>query len=100
MGIGSLGIRTGSSTDKTSFGNQVDFVGQEVNDLTAVSYSVFTTGENLATSPYNIPSITFEIDPNLETSATNYSSLVFVSDQAAANTWTELDAPARRDSGS
>lgn len=92
LGIGSLGIRTGSGTDKTAFGNQVDFVGQEVNDLTTVSYSVFTTGENFTKSPYNIPSITFEIDPNLAAHATNYSSLVFVSDQADPNAWTELDA--------
>jgi hypothetical protein len=91
-GVGSLGIRTGSATDKTAFGNEVDFAGDRVADLSNVSYSVFVTGEDLQRSPWNAPSVTFEIDPNLESSSSNYSSLVFVTNQAQANTWTSIDA--------
>ena len=47
MGVGSLGIRTGSNTDKAAFGNALDFLGDPVSGLTDVSFQVFTTGENI-----------------------------------------------------
>jgi collagen triple helix repeat protein len=91
-GVGSLGIRTASPTDKAAFGNQVDFVGNGVLDLTAVAYSVFTTGENNGRGPNNMPSITFEIDPNLEPpSTTSFSSMVFAPNNSAPG-WTRIDA--------
>jgi hypothetical protein len=61
--MGSLGVRTGSPADTAAFGNEVDFVGDPLTDLTTVSYSVYTTGENNALSPENAPSVTFEVDP-------------------------------------
>jgi hypothetical protein len=93
LGMGSLGIRTGSPTDKAAFGNEVDFVGDPLTDLTTVSYSVYTTGENNDLSPENGPSVTFEIDPTgPEDLAPNYSSLVYVPTALEENAWTELDA--------
>ena len=94
LGMGSLGIRTGSPTDKAAFGNEVDFIGDPLTDLTTVSYSVYTTGENNALSPENGPSVIFEIDPTGQgdTAAPNYASLVYVPGALTANAWTELDA--------
>ena len=93
LGVGSLGIRTGSPTDKAAFGNEVDFVGDPLTDLTTVSYSVYTTGENNNLSTENGPSVTFEVDPTgPEVVEPNYSSLTFVPTTLTANDWTELDA--------
>lgn len=89
MGQGSLGIRTGASSDAANFGNQVDFQGDLVSDLNRVGYWVFTTGENRATSVGNLPNVKFEIDPNL--TASNFSTLVFVPNAVPAG-WTEIDA--------
>jgi hypothetical protein len=90
-GIGSLGIRTGSGTDKAAFGNQVDFVGQALSSLKTVSYYVFTTGENnSAPIDNNLPSVEFEVDPN--TASRSYSTLVFVPSPADSNVWTKEDA--------
>ena len=38
MGIGSLGLRTGSATDKTAFGNEVDFQGKTLASISSVSF--------------------------------------------------------------
>jgi len=88
-GVGSLGLRTGSGSDKAAFGNQVDFAGDRVEDLTSVGLRVFTTGENVVAggSAPNMPSITFEIDPNVSAVASSYSSLVFMPDSSAPNGW-------------
>jgi hypothetical protein len=91
MGVGSLGLRTASPTDKAAFGNQVDFDGDLVSDLSAVGYSVFTTGENDGRGN-NMPSITFEIDPNLEDSTSKYSSMVYTPANGRPGTWTTYDA--------
>jgi hypothetical protein len=93
-GVGSLGIQTAGATDKAAFGNQVGFFGESLADLNAVGYSVFTTGENNAGAGNNMPSITFEIDPNIEGVAGDYTSLVFAPNESAANTWSEIDATA------
>ena len=93
LGQGALGLRTGSSTDKAAFGNQVDFGGMNVSALTNVGYSVFTTGENNSAAPNNMPSIAFEIDPNV-TGSTNFSTLVYVPENGAASQWTAFDADA------
>lgn len=92
LGEGSLGIRTGADSDKVAFGNQVDFVGRTVSSVDRVGFSVFTTGENIGRGTYNMPSITFEIDPNLTSTPSNYSSLVFVPNNTAANQWSTIDA--------
>jgi len=92
LGVGSLGIHTSAPTDKAAFGNQVDFAGDSVTDITKLGYSVFTTGENNGLAPNNMPSITLEIDPNLTASTRNYSSLVFAPNNSAANQWTTIDA--------
>jgi hypothetical protein len=91
-GVGSLGIRTATGADKAAFGNQVDFVGDNVLELTEVGYSVFTTGENNSQGPNNMPSITFEIDPNLSSSDRGFSSMVFAPDNSAPGVWTQIDA--------
>ena len=88
-GIGSLGLRTGSSTDKVAFGNQVDFVGDLVSGLSTLKYSVFTTGENKAKYAENLPSLAFEINPH---TTRTYSTLVYTPVEAPASTWTEQDA--------
>ena len=88
-GIGSLGLRTGSATDKAAFGNQVDFVGNPVSGLTTLKYSVFTTGENIAKYAENLPSLAFEINPHTTRS---YATLVYTPVAAPANTWSEQDA--------
>jgi hypothetical protein len=92
-GVGSLGIRTGSPTDKASFGNEVDFVGDPLSEVTAVSYWVYTTGENKALYAENLPGVTFEVDPSGSAEdAPNYTSLVYVPVEAPVNQWSEQDA--------
>ena len=93
LGVGALDIRTGSATDKAAFGNETDFAGTKVADLTAIGYSVFTTGENNTVAANNMPSITFEIDPNV-TGSGNYTSLNYTPDNSTANAWTTIDAKA------
>ncbi len=79
-GKGSLGIEVANGTEKVAFGNEVDFLGAPVSGLTAVGYSVFRTGEDVAYGGMNnLPNITFEVDPNISPSV-NYSSLVWVPD--------------------
>jgi hypothetical protein len=91
--MGALELNTGTPTDKAAFGNEVDFVGDQVSAITALGFTVYTTGENNARATNNMPSITFEIDPNLSAlPATNYSSMVFAPNNSAANAWTAIDA--------
>ena len=93
LGDGALEINTASTTDKASFGNEVDFLGQDVSAITKVGYSVYTTSENNARAAGNMPSITFEIDPNLAALPTkNYASMVFAPNNSTANVWTAVDA--------
>jgi len=87
-GSGSLNLLVGSGAEKVSFGNEVEFVGDAVADVTEVGFHVMTTGENSAKGNPNMPSITFEIDPNLEASGSNYSSMVFVPEgNSPTNAW-------------
>jgi hypothetical protein len=91
-GVGALNIHTGSANDKAAFGNEKDFTRKFVKDLTKLSYSVFTTGENSGLNPSNMPSLTFEIDPNREDLPAKHSaSLVYTPDNTAANAWTGVD---------
>ncbi len=92
-GIGSLGIRTGSGDDKAAFGNQVDFFGEFLNSITTLEFSVFTTIENSNEAPNNMPSLVFEINPNLTANpGIVFSSLVMIHDNTAPGVWTEIDA--------
>jgi hypothetical protein len=77
LGVGSLGIRTGSITDKAAFGNALDFLLDPVSGLTDVSFQVFTTGENIDISPTNLPHIDIEILANLEPDAGDYTTMVY-----------------------
>jgi hypothetical protein len=99
-GIGSLQIQTGDGDrDKVAYGNEVDFAGDKLADIDEVGFSVFTTGENAnaahgGNGVNNLPNITFEVDPNIEGNASNYSSLVFVPKGSAdfSNRWHTYDA--------
>ena len=93
LGDGALNLHTASATDKVAFGNEVDFGGQNVTALGTVGFSVYTTGENNALGN-NMPSIIFEIDPNLDAPKPtgNYSSLVYVPANGVANDWTTFNA--------
>ncbi|TCC05754.1 hypothetical protein [Kribbella soli] len=91
LGDGALNLHTASAADKVAFGNEVDFAGGNVKDLGTVGFSVYTTGENNALGN-NMPSITFEIDPNVAAVASNYSSLVYVPANGTANQWTVFNA--------
>ena len=90
LGIGSLGIRTNGNTDKSAFGNQVDFVGTRITTFNTLDFSVFTTGENNAQNPGNLPSLSFEVNPAL--GGVGFSSLVFTPAAATSNQWTAVDA--------
>jgi hypothetical protein len=87
FGSGSLSLIVGSGTEKAAYGNEVDFAGDDVAGLDEVGFYVFTTGENADIGNPNMPSITFEIDPNIDP-ARNFSSLVFVpAANSPANQW-------------
>ena len=94
MGIGSLGIHTGSGSDKAVFGNQVDFAGDPVSGLSTVSYQVFATGEDLAANAANLPGVSFEIVPGQVDGGPSYtySTLVYVPTDGQANAWQKQDA--------
>ncbi len=93
FGIGSLGIQVSDDAttqsppaEKASYGNEVDFFGQQVANLNQVGFRVFQTGENVAISPSNMPNISLEIDPNV--GATNYTTMIWVPDPApVTNRW-------------
>ncbi|MGW3692174.1 hypothetical protein [Streptomyces sp. NPDC005125] len=96
-GTGSLGIEVADESqaspdhrEKVDFGNEVDFYGDPVLGLTNVGFRVFQTNENVVSGgANNLPNIRFEIDPNLTTNGTNYSTLVWVpaGDPADENQW-------------
>jgi hypothetical protein len=80
-----------TSGDKVEFGNEVDFAGQSLSAVTAVGYTVKTTGENNALSAANMPAILIEINPG-DGHAT-YSTLNYTpTANSPANAWTFVDA--------
>jgi hypothetical protein len=106
-GVGSLGFEVADGTEKAAFGNEVDFLGDAVADLNETGFRVYTTGENMtdtSSSPGgsadNLPNITIEVDPTgfANTTAPNFSSLVFVPNASAVpssrwNRWSDyIDA--------
>ena len=91
FGVGSLGLTVGG-TEKASFGNEVDFIGDDVSALNQVGFRVFTTQENTKAAPPgtpNMPGIAFEIDPNgAGGTTTNFSSLTWnPATNTAPNVW-------------
>lgn len=95
LGIGSLGIHTGSPSDKVAFGNQIDYAGDPLASITTVKYDVYTTGENRGLSVNNLAGVGFEIDPTGPATSGpggNYSTLVYVPVEAPANMWSTQDA--------
>ncbi|MEU6273048.1 hypothetical protein ABZ871_11655 [Streptomyces populi] len=102
-GKGSLGIqvadRSTSQSDpaeKVDFGNEVDFRGDQFLQLEQVGFHVFQTAENIDHGgTRNLPSIRFEIDPNVRADPTDsYSVAVRQPDAVASlNRWSPyLDA--------
>ena len=77
FGKGSLGMQVAAG-EKAVFGNEIDFQGKNVADLTKVGFRVFQTGESKSLDPGNLPNITFEIDPRVTGTTDNYSSMNFV----------------------
>ena len=88
FGEGSLGLETADSTEKVSFGNQVDFAGDPVSGLTAIGFYAFVTGEDFGYGEPE-PNITLEINPQV--SGAHYSSMVFVPANSTlrANEWSD-----------
>jgi hypothetical protein len=89
FGKGSLGIETAAVpgfVEKVDFGNEVDFFEDNVLALTSVGFHVFQTGENVtAGGSRNLPNIRMEIDPNLNTNPTNFSTMVWNPPAVPAN---------------
>ena len=96
FGAGSLSFLVGDENaanppkqEKAVFGNQVDFAGDLVSNLTAVGFRVWQSGENNGKGNPNMPSIAFEIDPNITGNPSNFSTLVFnPATNPTANQWT------------
>lgn len=86
---------SGQVAEKASFGNEVDFAGDNVGDLDQLGFHVFQTGENNTRGNPNMPSISIEIDPNMTATASNFSTLVFVPSNSPSNQWSGyIDAAA------
>ncbi|WP_431964500.1 hypothetical protein [Actinacidiphila sp. bgisy160] len=83
-GNGSLGIEVADDStslnppsEKVDFGNEVDFYGGRVRDLTALGFHVFQTQENVDfANARNLPNIKIEINPRL--TADPYSTMVWL----------------------
>jgi hypothetical protein len=88
VGDGSLNLAVADGTEKAAYGNEIDFAGDSL-DLEEVGFHVYTTGENNDAGANNMPSIAFEIDPNLAAGKpqNNYTSLVFMPAATASNAW-------------
>jgi hypothetical protein len=95
-GPGSINFLVPAGTDKMAYGNEVDFVGVPLSSVTTLGFSVFTTGENAAINPTNLPNLGIEIDPTGPATSTgiNYTTLVNVSTAAPVNVWSAVNASA------
>jgi hypothetical protein len=100
FGIGSLGLTVdgaggsaGAGAEQATFGDEVDFQGEQFMDLNEIGFYVYTTGENNARATPNMPSIKIEVDPNLDATGSNFSTAVFVPDNSPDNEWSDyIDA--------
>jgi hypothetical protein len=94
FGRGSLNLSVSGppsfgTPERVAFGNEVDFAGANFLNVSAIGFHVFTTGGNIAAggaSP-NMPSIVFEVNPNLASSTATFASLVFLPANSEANRW-------------
>ena len=93
-GPGSINFLVPSGNDKMAYGNEVDFVGVPLSSVTTLGFSVFTTGENAAINPANLPNLGIEIDPTGPAGGINYTTLVNVSTAVPVNTWSPVNASA------
>jgi hypothetical protein len=85
-GIGSLGMRVGATSDKATFGNQVDFGGQELSTIDTLSYYAFSPSGGVS------PALQFELNPNLQAlPTTTFTTLSFEPPGIPASTWTQID---------
>ena len=96
-GTGSLSMMVAGAdqptgSEKAAFGNESGYTGDLESSFTDIRFWVWQTAEDISRGTPNMPGITFEIDPNLNTPATNYSSLVFMAPNSAANQWSEVNA--------
>jgi hypothetical protein len=100
VGVGN-GVRaTPDDEEKAAYGNQIDFFGAPVDGLSDVGFHVWTSGENSDPSANNVggginmPSIAFEIDPNLASTPSNFSTMTWVPGaNSPSNEWSPyLDA--------
>jgi hypothetical protein len=94
FGQGSLNLSVAGgpgfgTPERVAFGNEVDFAGVSFQSVSAVGFHVFTTGENISAggTSQNMPSITFEVNPNLASSPSTFASLVFLPLNSDANRW-------------
>jgi hypothetical protein len=100
FGVGSLGLTVdgnggsvGGSQEQATFGDEVDFQGDAVGDLTDLGFYVYQTGENSSRGNPNMPVIKVEIDPNLDATPSNFSTLTFLPAQSPTNEWSDyIDA--------
>jgi len=97
-GVGSLNISTEANT-KVDFGNEVDFVGDKVADLSTLSYYAYTTQENIDAAKgdvANLPLLRLEVNPGALTAGgtKSYASLVFIPNGTGVipGTFSKIDA--------
>jgi len=84
---------------KVDFGNEVDFVGDNVADLNDLSYYVYTTQENIDAAKGdkgNLPLLRIEVNAGALTSGVTkgYASLVFIPNGTGVSqgTFSKIDA--------
>jgi hypothetical protein len=96
-GTGSLGFLVADGTQKAAYGNEIDFAGDALSDVTQLGYSVYATGEDLAlstTTAANAPGVSIEVDPTgtADGTAPNYATLLYLPPLTVLpNAWTTLD---------
>jgi hypothetical protein len=79
--------------EKAAFGNEVDFAGDPFAGITQLGFRVYQTGENVGRGNPNMPNISIEIDPNLSSTGSNFSTVTFLPAQSPANQWSDyIDA--------
>lgn len=98
-GLGSLGIIVGSANDKIAFGDETDFAGIPLRNITVLKYWIYAGGDSLA--GINLPIISIEANPRIGTQT--FTSLNYVPDFSvppsapavrAPNTWQQYVASA------
>jgi hypothetical protein len=93
LGDGSLAVQTGAGQNQAAFGNEVGFNNDLVSSLTTLGFTVFTTTENNDRGAHNMPSIAFEIDPNLNLApGDDVEDMVYTPPNGHADRWTAFDA--------